>query len=294
MPALEDSKVVEIFVRKLRGGSQSILARANDGLLYVVKFRNNLQGPNLLFNEAMGYELYRRLGLPVPKWTPLTVTKAFINKTPACWFETAEGFLKPSAGRCFGSRFLGADGCGVLEILPGAYFSRVVNREAFSLAWLVDASADHTDCRQAIFCEGPKGNLQAVFIDHGSMFGGANGDTHPTLDACHYLDARIYDTKCFVELKRTSDVLDEAFVQATLRVIPEEWQTASALQRFRSCLSKLMESSLAADIRERLLDLNARTFNKHASFDAQRFNFRAPAVLRAGIHRKGRLRRTTV
>lgn len=286
--------MVTEFVRKLRGGSQSILARASDGQLYVVKFQNNLQGPNLLFNEAMGYELYRRFGLPVPKWKPLNVTKAFIDKTPACWFETGEGFVKPSAGQSFGSRFLGADGCGILEILPGAYFSRVVNREAFSLAWLVDACADHADCRQAIFCEGPKGNLQAVFIDHGSMFGGENGDGHPTFDACRYLDARIYDTECTLGLKRSSDVLGEVFVQATLRVIPKEWQTASALQRFSSCVSKLMDGSLADDIRERLLDIEARTFNRNANFDAQRYNFRVPAVLRAGIHRKGRLRRTTV
>lgn len=46
------------FLKALRGGSQSILAQANDGQLYVVKFANNLQGKNLLFNEAAGSMLY--------------------------------------------------------------------------------------------------------------------------------------------------------------------------------------------------------------------------------------------
>ena len=41
-------------IQKLRGGSQPILAEASDGRLYVVKFANNPQGANLLFNESMG------------------------------------------------------------------------------------------------------------------------------------------------------------------------------------------------------------------------------------------------
>ncbi len=63
----KDPVVVTQYVRNLRGGSQPILARASDGFLYVVKFANNLQGPNLLFNESAGSELYLACGLPIPE-----------------------------------------------------------------------------------------------------------------------------------------------------------------------------------------------------------------------------------
>jgi hypothetical protein len=51
---------------------------ASDGHLYVVKFINNPQGLNVLFNEAVGTELYSIAGLSVPAWRPLLVTGDFV------------------------------------------------------------------------------------------------------------------------------------------------------------------------------------------------------------------------
>jgi hypothetical protein len=56
------------------------------------------QGRNICFNEAMGTELYRAVGLPVPDWKPLIVTEEFLEENPQCWFETPEGSLKPESG----------------------------------------------------------------------------------------------------------------------------------------------------------------------------------------------------
>src|ERR1035437_3359153 len=103
-------------VQKLRGGSQPVLAAANDGQLYVVKFTNNLQGPNLAFNESMGTELYRICGLPVPSWRAILVTASFIDQNPGCWIETAEGKLRPKEGVCFGSQFLCTEDSRLLEL----------------------------------------------------------------------------------------------------------------------------------------------------------------------------------
>lgn len=135
---------VKRFIRNLRGGSQPILAEASDGLLYVVKFANNLQGPNLAFNEAMGAELYRQLGLPVPDWKPLILRDAFIDNNPDCWIQTPYGRLRPAAGLCFGSRFLGGGGERLFEILPGSAFARVRNLRDFWLAWLIDVCASYS------------------------------------------------------------------------------------------------------------------------------------------------------
>src|SRR5580698_1050275 len=115
----KDLALVAGDARSLRGGSQPILAHATDGLVYVVKFANNLQGPNLLFNESAGYELYRACGLPVPDWTPLWVTDSFLDGNRDCWMQTPEGRLRPSSGLCFGSLFLGQKGDRLFEIVPG-------------------------------------------------------------------------------------------------------------------------------------------------------------------------------
>jgi len=95
------------YIRSLRGGSQPILAQASDGHTYVVKFANNLQGPNLLFNESAGSELYRACGLAVPEWRPLEVSEDFLDENHDCWMQTPEGQLRPASGLCYGSRFLG-------------------------------------------------------------------------------------------------------------------------------------------------------------------------------------------
>ena len=73
------------FVRRLPGSSQAILAEADDGELYVVKFLNNLQGPNLLFNETIGTELYHLARIPVPRYRGLMVTASFLDQNPSCY-----------------------------------------------------------------------------------------------------------------------------------------------------------------------------------------------------------------
>ena len=138
LPLGKDRAFVTHFVRKLPGGSQSILARACDGFQYVVKFANNLQGPNLLFNESAGSELYRACGLPVPEWRPIEVSDSFLDKNPDCWMQTEKGYLRPASGLCFGSRFLGGNDKRLFEILPGSMFNRVHNQVNFWLAWLID------------------------------------------------------------------------------------------------------------------------------------------------------------
>src|SRR5438270_12725672 len=150
-PGWEKPAVLTQFICKLRGGSQAILARASDDQLYVVKFANNPQGQNLLFNESMGTELYHRSGLPVPSWRPLAVTGQFVADNPDCWIETTGGLCPPAVAACFGSRCLGAERMGLFEILPGNSFNHVQNRGDFWLAWLLDICARHADNRQALF-----------------------------------------------------------------------------------------------------------------------------------------------
>ncbi len=293
MCALGDIGIAVEFVRKMRGGSQPILVRANDGLLYVVKFVRNLQGPNLLFNEVIGTELYRTFGLPVPKWRPILVTDLFLDRNSSCWFQTESGPIRPAAGLCFGSRFLGGTGEAVWEILPGCYFDRVSNRRVFGLAWLLDVCAEHSDNRQAIYLHTPGGNLHAVFIDHGSMFGGPCACDQPHPIASRYLDPRVYTEQRVGEFRRGSDMLNSRSLWNLLRALPSDWYSASALERFSACVSRLADPESLRQVRESIADLCQRTCTRDR-IDGQRDNTLALAVLCAGIRRAGTRRKAVV
>jgi len=285
----KDSVFLTHYIRTLHGGSQPILARASDGFLYVVKFANNLQGPNLLFNESAGSELYRACGLPTPKWRPLEITDEFLDRNPDCWMETNEGRPRPASGLCFGSRFLGGNGERLFEILPGSMFKRVRNRASFWLAWLMDVCADHVDNRQALFVEDAEGWLDAHFIDHGHLFGGAGAGSNRHFRASCYLDRRIYGevpSEALLHFQNVLQALDADRLRQRIETIPAEWSHASARESFERCLQRLQMVSLVQHVIDTITDdLERRTETELGKFGSER---KPPsAVLRLGLQGTG-------
>lgn len=273
------------FIRKMRGGSQPILAQASDGNLYVVKFNNNLQGVNLPFNESMGTELYRACGLPVPPWKPLLVSDAFLDENPACWIETPQGTLRPNSGVCFGSCFLGGHGIQLFEILPGSFFPRIQNRKDFWLAWLLDICAGHSDNRQAIFTEIAPGRFNAVFVDHGHLFGGPKGDQNPACRASRYLDARAYDDSTADLMLTLSGFADKLSVRGLwdqAQALPSEWKVDSAVRNLAMCLDRLSNPRFIRVSLELMSDSRCRTSAREQLFSKYR-ETRSDPFLRFGV-----------
>jgi hypothetical protein len=260
MLALESLRIVR-YLRTLRGGSQPVLVQAADGFFYVVKFTNNLQGPNLLFNESAGSELFRSFGLSVPAWKPLLLTSDFLDHNSDCWMRTQDGVLRPHEGLCFGSRLVGEESQKVFEILSGAAFTRVRDRTSFWLARLLDVCGEHADNRQAVFVENVTGWLEASFIDHGHLFGGPHGTTRPHPQASSYLDPRIYaevssnELETLLQLPRTLN-LDELWRR--VNAVPEEWKTESARQGLERCLNRLATESLLQNVLETVVETHKR------------------------------------
>jgi len=242
---------VERYVRKLRGGSQPILVEGSDGLLYIVKFTNNLQGKNLPFNESMGTEVFKACTLPVPTWKPVFVTPEFVDQTPQCWMEAQGGKIRPEPGISFGSRFLGGPNIRLFEILPGTAFNRIQNRNCFWLAWVMDICCQHTDNRQSLFVAGPRG-YRSWFIDMGHLFGGAKGDQKPRhFVQSRYLDPRIYGRigkEEISQLLRSIQSLNAEKLWRTARALPEDWVSASALRAFFRALDTLANVELVQNI----------------------------------------------
>jgi len=243
MPGMQrDFAEVTEFVRSLPGGSQSIIVEASDGLQYVAKFTNNLQGPNVAFNESMGSELFRACGLSVPRWKPLLLTNDFLDRNSYCSMQTATGRLRPASGLCFGSEFLGVDNSNFLQIFPERMFKRLKNRSSFWLAWLIDICADHADSRQAVFQRHLDGWWEAFFVDDGHLFGGPSGDARPAPIESLSLDSRIYPRRppgqSLVEKWVNRNVnVDQLW--SKIGTLPDEWKTKSALAGVARCLTTL-------------------------------------------------------
>jgi hypothetical protein len=241
------------FLGRLRGATRPILAQTSDGQMAVVKFGGNPREPNLLFNEAMGSELYAAARLAVPGWTEVEVTEAFLASYRACWPQ--DGALQP--GLAFASWYIQASGERVMQILPGSSLSRVEHGEDFWLAWLMDVCAQHADHRQALFVESCSRRLQVVFIDHGQMFGGPGGNREPRFQASRFLDPRLYPAPTAAlknQLLGRVAALDCDQLRRRAEQLPAEWKTVSAGLRFSECLDRLGKPSLLSNLLDTLFN----------------------------------------
>jgi hypothetical protein len=167
------------FIRRMRGGSQAALMEADDGNFYVVKMLGNPQGSNILFRDALGSELMRLVGLPVPAWKPISIS-ACLARSNELRFQLPSGSTHaPARGPHFASLFIARDARDSLyETLPTPWISRLVNRDHFIGALMVDLWTNNEDSRQAIFLEqGDSEQLHAFFVDQGYQF--SNKSEHP-------------------------------------------------------------------------------------------------------------------
>lgn len=84
------------YVTPLReGGSMPAIAEADDGFLYVLKFRGAGQGHKALISEIIGGEIARILGLKVPELVLANLDEAFGRTEPD---EEIQDLLKASVG----------------------------------------------------------------------------------------------------------------------------------------------------------------------------------------------------
>jgi len=92
------------YVTPLReGGSMPAIVEADDGFLYVIKFRGAGQGTNALIADLIGGELARALGLKVPELVFMNLGEGF-GRSEAD--EEIQDLLKFSVGLNLGLHYL--------------------------------------------------------------------------------------------------------------------------------------------------------------------------------------------
>jgi hypothetical protein len=209
------------YVTPLReGGSLPAIAEADDGFLYVLKFRGAGQGVKALIAELIGGEIARALGLRVPEIVLPGLDEGFGRTEPD---EEIQDLLKASVGLNLG-----------LHYLSGSMtFDPVVNRVdpllASQIVWLdglltnVDRTARNTN--MLVW------NKELWLIDHGAAlyFHHSWGST-PIIEQAAKPFVQIKDHVLLPQASHLAAV-DEAFrsllppalIKDIVGLIPEEW-----------------------------------------------------------------------
>ncbi|WP_433968322.1 HipA family kinase [Tunturiibacter gelidiferens] len=242
------------YIRKMKGGSQSILVRANDGRHYVVKMTDNPIGPNLLANEHLGSHVAKAVGLPVAEAKGILLSDSFIDSHPDLWFELPSGVRRPTKGMHFASQFVGQTSGPdrPTEYISPSRVSMITNREMFLGMYLLDVWANHQDNRQAIFTRGSTKAQEVCFIDHGHMFGGPAWNFKENPASALHLERSVYndlwqDEQVTSWISRFQTIIP-GVLSSIFPCMPDEWYTGDLNELHRRladrliCLPKLVNA----------------------------------------------------
>lgn len=146
------------YVTPLReGGSLPAIAEADDGFLYVLKFRGAGQGARALIAELIGGEIARVLGFKVPEIVFANLDEAFGRTEPD---EEIQDLLKASVGLNLALHYLSG------AITFDSVVTKVESKLASQIVWLdclltnVDRTARNTNMLTW--------NRELWLIDHGA------------------------------------------------------------------------------------------------------------------------------
>lgn len=159
-------------VRRMRGGAQAHLMRADDGHFYVVKFQNNPQHLRVLANELLATRLAESAGLPVPVTEIIEVREWLIRNTPDLCIDISGMASQCKPGLQFGARYVCDPAEGhVFDYLPESMFAKVKNLAAFAGMLVVDKWLGNANGRQAVFWKKTnERKYTPTFIDQGYCF----------------------------------------------------------------------------------------------------------------------------
>lgn len=174
------------FLRKLRGGAQAHLVRAEDGELYAVKFQHNPQHRRILVNEWIAQAVFRQLRIATPEVAMIELTAEFIAAHPDLHVRLADRIVPPEPGWHFGSKFPGdPERMALYDYLPNRTLAAVANLHDFRGALVADRWLGNADARQCVFfrarvrqwapsvaAHGSRVDFVAMMIDHGFALNG--------------------------------------------------------------------------------------------------------------------------
>jgi hypothetical protein len=150
------------------GGSLPAIAEAEDGFLYVVKFRGAGQGSKALIADLLGGEIARACGFKVPEIVFATLDESFGRTEPD---EEIQDLLKASVGLNLGLHYLS----GAITFDPAV--TKLTSLVASRIVWL-DAYIMNVDrtCRNTNMLTWRN---ELWLIDHGASLYFHHGSSNP-------------------------------------------------------------------------------------------------------------------
>jgi hypothetical protein len=209
------------YVTPLReGGSLPAIVEADDGFLYVLKFRGAGQGAKALIAEIVGGEIARALGLKIPELVFANLDEAFGRMEGD---EEIQDLLKASTGLNLGVHYL--SGAMTFDPLatpvPDGLASRIFWLDAFLMN--VDRTVKNTNMLWW--------NRELWLIDHGASlyFHHAWPDADPALKTFAQIKDHVLLSKASqleIVSKEAVKLLTPERLDAIVDLVPEAWLAA--------------------------------------------------------------------
>lgn len=210
--------VVQYLQALREGGSLPALVKADDGFLYVIKFRGAGQGKKALIADFIGAELARAIGLKVPELVFMQLDDSFSKTEPD---EEIQDLLKFSVGLNLGLHFLSGSISydPLVPIGDGLTASKIVLLD--SMIFNIDRTAKNTNLLNW--------KNELWLIDHGaSLYFHHNWKNWET-----YLTRTFANIKDHVLLSRADKLseaseiiiqnINEQVLKNIIDKIPEDW-----------------------------------------------------------------------
>lgn len=209
------------YVKPLReGGSLPAIVKADDDILYVMKFRGAGQGKKALIAELIGGLLAKEIGLKMPELVFMNLDDSFSKTEPD---EEIQDLLKFSVGLNLGLHFLS----GAITYDP---LVSIADPLSASKVLLLDSIITNID-RTAKNTNLLNWNKELWLIDHGaSLYFHHNWKTWES-----HLQRTFPNVKDHVLLVRATELsaaakeieakLNKEKVAAIIALIPEDWLT---------------------------------------------------------------------
>jgi hypothetical protein len=216
-----DIRTVQVtrYVTPLReGGSLPAIAEADDGFLYVLKFRGAGQGAKALIADVIGAELARAIGLKVPELVFAELDEAFGRMEPD---EEIQDLLRASEGLNLGLHYLS----GAITYDPAV--AKIDTATASKIVWL-DALLMNVD-RTARNTNMLTWRNELWMIDHGASLyfhhSGYNWEEQAVRPFVQIKDHVLLQQAASID--ETDSLLKQILVperiQAIVSVLPDTW-----------------------------------------------------------------------
>jgi len=224
-PELRTVNVTRYVTPLREGGSLPAIAEADDGFMYVLKFRGAGQGIKALIAELIGGQIAHTLGIKMPELVFANLDTAFGRTEPD---EEIQDLLKASTGLNLAIHYL----AGAMTFDPAV--TQIDTRLASQIVWLdclltnVDRTARNTNMLMW--------HHELWLIDHGASL-----YFHHSWSNWQEQALRPFvQIKDHVLLKQASEIqavdeelrqlLTPAHIEAIVNLIPEDWLTTGVFE----------------------------------------------------------------